>query len=99
MLTTVHTAGPGLGAGESAHEQRTRNAMGQVKQRLTAAAAAPSCGSKLDQIYWAFYHLGQAQAHVDSMSGPMEYATRALLQVLRRDVEMAWRGIRAECRL
>jgi len=101
MITSHYTpgSGAGLGAGEDVHERGARNAMGQVRQRLAATHGAPSCGAKLNQMYWAFYNLGLAQAHVESMGGPTAYATQALLHVLKREVEAAWHGVRSECRL
>lgn len=89
----------GLGSADNVHERMARNAMGQTRQRMGAAMHAPSCGSQLDHIYWAFWWLGQAQAHADSMTGPMEYATKALLSVLKREVQQAWQTIRKNCRL
>jgi hypothetical protein len=97
MLTSVYT--PGLGSGEATHAQGARSAMGQVRQRLSSTAGAPSCGARLDQMFWAFYWLGQAQAHVDSMAGEMAYATSALLNVLRHDVDKTWKAVRSDCRL
>ena len=96
MLTSYVS---GLGAPTQAHEQHARTAMGQVRQRLTATQVAKACGAKLDHMFWAFMHLGTATAHVESMSGPTEYAMKALLQVLKRDVEMMWRSVRTDCRL
>ena len=96
MLTSYVS---GLGAAAQAHERYARTAMGQVRQRLTATQVAKGCGAKLDHMYQAFMHLGTAAAHVESMSGPNEYAMKALLQVLKRDVEIMWRSVRSECRL
>jgi hypothetical protein len=89
----------GLGSSDAVHETAARNAMGQTRQRMGAVGAAPSCGAKLDHMYWTFYWLGQAQAHADSMMGPLEYATKALLSVLKREVQATWQTVRRDCRL
>jgi hypothetical protein len=99
MLTSHYTPASGLGASEDVHERGARSAMGQVRQRMASTIGAPSCGAKLNHMYWAFYSLGLAQAHVESLAGPMAYATQALLHVLKREVQTMWQGVRAECRL
>jgi len=98
MLASYHRPA-GFGSADDVHERDARNAMGMSRQRLGAVPHAPSCGAKLDHMYWTFYYLGMAQAHADSMTGPMEYATKALLSVLRHEVEAAWRQVRTDCRL
>jgi len=89
----------GLGSTDDVHERGARNAMGQSRQRLGAVPRAPSCGAKLNHMYWTFYWFGMAQAHADSMTGPMEYATKAILSVLRQEIREMWQVVRRDCRL
>jgi hypothetical protein len=66
---------------------------------MEAVSGAHSCGAQLDFMLGAYFWLGIARAHVDSMAGPERSVLRSYLHLLHTQTDNVWHQVRIVCRL